>query len=92
MSYSVASVVVILGFLSDRGAYSLSWNPLDKLILSSRKHPYHLSGRFLFLFMAQVTLAMGFHFRNILLDRSAVRWRHDQVRPLFCDFIEVILS
>ena len=35
--------------------------------------------------MAQVTLAIGFHFRNILLDRSVVRWRHDQVRPFFCD-------
>jgi nucleoporin NDC1 len=35
----------------------------------------------LFLFMAQVTLAMSFHLRNILLDRSAVRWRHNQVCP-----------
>jgi nucleoporin NDC1 len=31
--------------------------------------------------MAQVTLAIGFHFRSILLDRSAVRWRHGQVCP-----------
>ncbi|KAI9511523.1 nucleoporin protein Ndc1-Nup [Russula earlei] len=44
----------------------------------SRKHPYHLNGSFLFLFMAQVTLAMSFHFRSILLDRMAVRWRHGQ--------------
>jgi nucleoporin NDC1 len=26
-------------------------------------------------------MAMCFHFRNILLDRSAVRWRHSQVCP-----------
>ena len=92
MSYSVASVVIILGFSSNRGTYSPSWNPLYELILSYRKHPYRLSGRVLFFFVAQVTMAIGFHFRNILLDRSAVRWRHDQVRPLFFDFIEVMLS
>ena len=92
ISYSAASVVIILGFSSNRGTYSSSQNPLYKLILSSRKHPYRLSGRFLLLFMAQVTLAIGFHFRNILLDRSAVRWRHDQVCPFFCAFIGVMLS
>jgi hypothetical protein len=92
MSYSAASVVIISEFLSNRGTYFPSRNPLYKLMLSSRKHPYRLSGRFLFLFMAQVTLAIGFHFRNILLDRSVVRWRHDQVRPFFCDFIETILT
>jgi nucleoporin NDC1 len=92
MSYSAALVLTILGFSSNRGTYSPSRNPLYKLILSSRKHPYRLSGRFLFLFMAQVTLAIGFHFRNILLDRSAVRWRHDQVRTIFCDSMEVTLS
>jgi hypothetical protein len=52
-------------------------------MLSSREHPYRLRGRFLFLFTAQVTLAIGFHFRNILLGRSVVRSRHDQVRPFF---------
>jgi hypothetical protein len=29
--------------------------------------------------MAQVTVAIGFHFRNILLDRAAVRWTQGQV-------------
>jgi hypothetical protein len=88
MSYPAVSVEIILGFSSNRGTYFPSRNPLYELMLSFRKHPYHLSGRFLFLFMAQVTLAIGFHFRNIMLDRSVVRWRHDQVRPLFCDFID----
>jgi hypothetical protein len=59
--------------------------------LSFRKHPYYLNGRFLFLFMAQITLAMSFHFRNILLDRSTVRWTHGQVCP-FQVFTDVTLS
>ncbi|KAI0277030.1 nucleoporin protein Ndc1-Nup [Russula aff. rugulosa BPL654] len=63
------------------------------VFIKSRKHPYRLSGRFLFLFMAQVTLAIGFHFRNILLDRSVVRWRHDQhpkVAPMIGLFRRVL--
>ncbi len=97
MSYSVASlklppaVMIISKFSSNRGAYSPP-RRLYELIPSSRKHPYHLSGRFLFLFMAQVTLATGFHFRNILLDRSAVRWRHSQVCPFLGDFMGATCS
>lgn len=47
--------------------------------LSIRKHPYYLNGRFLFLYTAQITLALCFHLRNILLDRPTVRWTHGQV-------------
>lgn len=52
------------------------------LPLLSRKHPYYLNGRFLFLFMAQITLAICFHLRSILLDRATVRWTHGHVCPL----------
>jgi nucleoporin NDC1 len=47
--------------------------------LSIRKHPYYLNGRFLFLYMAQITLAIGFHFRNVLLDRPTIHWTLSQV-------------
>jgi hypothetical protein len=70
--HQMPSMVVILGFSSNRGTYSPSQNSFYKLILFSWKHRYRLSGGFLFLFVAQVTSAIGFHFRNILLDRSAV--------------------
>ncbi|KAI0254464.1 nucleoporin protein Ndc1-Nup [Lactifluus subvellereus] len=43
------------------------------VFVKSRKHPYYLNGRFVFLFMAQVIITIGFHLRNILLDRVAVR-------------------
>jgi nucleoporin NDC1 len=66
-------------FVKSRYLPSTLGSSKDLSTLSFRKHPYHLSGRFLFLFMAQVTLAIGFHFRSILLDRSAVRWKHGQV-------------
>lgn len=45
----------------------------------SRRHPYYLNGRFLFLFMSQVSLVAGFHFRSILLDRAVVRWTRGPV-------------
>ena len=40
----------------------------------SRKHPYYLNGRFLYLYLSQATILYGFHLRNILLDRFAFRW------------------
>ncbi|KAH8996770.1 nucleoporin protein Ndc1-Nup [Lactarius akahatsu] len=45
----------------------------------SRRHPYYLNGRFLFLFVSQVSLAASFHFRSVLLDRAVVRWTRDPV-------------
>ncbi|KAH9177530.1 nucleoporin protein Ndc1-Nup [Lactarius sanguifluus] len=44
-----------------------------------RRHPYYLNGRFLFLFMSQISLTASFHFRSVLLDRAVVRWTRDPV-------------
>ncbi|KAH7890631.1 nucleoporin protein Ndc1-Nup [Phlebopus sp. FC_14] len=40
----------------------------------SRKHPYYLNGRFIFLVLAQAWFAVTFAFRNVMLDRFVLRW------------------
>ncbi|KAG1779969.1 hypothetical protein EV702DRAFT_52410 [Suillus placidus] len=40
----------------------------------TRKHPYYLNGRLLFLILAQLWLAASFLVRNIMLDRFVFRW------------------
>jgi nucleoporin NDC1 len=42
--------------------------------ISSRKHPYYLNGRLLFLILAQLWLAASFVLRNIMLDRFVFKW------------------
>ncbi|KII85644.1 hypothetical protein PLICRDRAFT_178687 [Plicaturopsis crispa FD-325 SS-3] len=44
------------------------------LFVKSKKHPYYLNGRLLFLFLAQITLAFAFTLRAVLLDRFFFRW------------------
>ncbi|KAI0300488.1 nucleoporin protein Ndc1-Nup [Multifurca ochricompacta] len=72
----VSTLHILLGYLSEsvshRGDYL-------GVFVKSRRHPYYLNGRFVFFFMAQISLAIGFHFRSILLDRSVVRWTQGQV-------------
>ncbi|KAF8879244.1 nucleoporin protein Ndc1-Nup [Infundibulicybe gibba] len=44
------------------------------LFVKSRKHPYYLNGRVLFLGLSQVTVASCFLLRNIIMDRFTFRW------------------
>ncbi|KAG0696162.1 nucleoporin protein Ndc1-Nup [Suillus ampliporus] len=44
------------------------------VFVKSRKHPYYLNGRLLFLILAQLWLAASFFLRNIMLDRFVFRW------------------
>ncbi|KAG1856374.1 nucleoporin protein Ndc1-Nup [Suillus subalutaceus] len=44
------------------------------IFVKSRKHPYYLNGRLLFLVLAQLSLAASFLLRNIMLDRFVFRW------------------
>ncbi|KAG2034794.1 nucleoporin protein Ndc1-Nup [Suillus americanus] len=44
------------------------------VFVKSRKHPYYLNGRLLFLILAQLWLAASFLLRNIMLDRFVFRW------------------
>ncbi|VDB92406.1 unnamed protein product [Peniophora sp. CBMAI 1063] len=45
------------------------------VFVKSRKHPYYLNGRFIYLVLAQFTFAAAYHIRGTLLDRSIVRWK-----------------
>lgn len=44
------------------------------VFVKSRKHPYYLNGRLLFLVLAQLWLAASFLLRNIMLDRFVFKW------------------
>lgn len=44
------------------------------IFVKSRKHPYYLNSRLLFLVLAQLWLAASFLLRNIMLDRFVFRW------------------
>jgi len=79
-------------FVKSRYLFTILGTYIYRLTSASRKHPYYLNGSFLFLFMAQVTLAVFFHFRSILLDRVAVRWRHSQACLSFKAFAGVMLN
>lgn len=51
----------------------LERDPKLTVFVRSRKHPYYLNGRFLFLLLAQMVSAGAFWVRNIMLDRFAFR-------------------
>ncbi|TFY50384.1 hypothetical protein EVJ58_g11071, partial [Rhodofomes roseus] len=53
---------------------SPSGNPRFTLFVKSRKHPYYLNGRVLYMLLSQVALAFAYLLRTVLLDRFAVRW------------------
>ncbi|TCD63234.1 hypothetical protein EIP91_005819 [Steccherinum ochraceum] len=44
------------------------------LFVKSKKHPYYLNGRTLYIVLAQLTLSILFLSRNLMLDRLNVRW------------------
>ncbi|KAI0002445.1 nucleoporin protein Ndc1-Nup [Russula compacta] len=76
--YILTSVLISTSHIVFGGLFEITSRGGDSLgvFVKSRKHPYYLNGRFLFLFMAQITLAICFHLRSILLDRATVRWTH----------------
>ncbi|KAF8436467.1 nucleoporin protein Ndc1-Nup, partial [Boletus edulis BED1] len=44
------------------------------IFIKSRKHPYYLNGRFIFLVFAQIWLSISFALRDIMLERFVFRW------------------
>ncbi|KAH0828828.1 nucleoporin protein Ndc1-Nup [Lanmaoa asiatica] len=44
------------------------------IFIKSRKHPYHLNGRLIFLVLAQIWLSISFATRNVMLERFVFRW------------------
>lgn len=51
-------------------------NPRLTLFVKSKKHPYYLNGRLLYLLSSQIALAFAYLFRIVLMDRFAVRWKN----------------
>lgn len=52
-----------------------STDPKLRLFVKSRKHPYYLNGRLIFIIISQFVTAIVYGIRNVLLDRFAFRWR-----------------
>ncbi|KIK76962.1 hypothetical protein PAXRUDRAFT_835155 [Paxillus rubicundulus Ve08.2h10] len=44
------------------------------VFVKSRKHPYYLNGRLIFLVLSQLWLSVSFALRNIMLERFIFRW------------------
>lgn len=72
--YVIQSYYIILGRKLHDGQRHSSVPVSSEAKTSSRKHPYYLNGRLLFLIFAQLWLAASFFLRNIMLDRFVFRW------------------
>ncbi|CAL1710388.1 unnamed protein product [Somion occarium] len=68
---SSAFVLTLLHILA---AYTYQEDPRLSLFVKSKKHPYYLNGRLLYLLSSQLLVASVYLLRNILLDRFTVRW------------------
>ncbi|KAF8837216.1 hypothetical protein BDN67DRAFT_224805 [Paxillus ammoniavirescens] len=68
----IASAIMLLSLnlisTSDHGDMHLG------VFVKSRKHPYYLNGRLIFLVLAQLWLSVSFALRNIMLERFVFRW------------------
>ncbi|KAJ8591574.1 hypothetical protein M405DRAFT_814190 [Rhizopogon salebrosus TDB-379] len=70
MSCAMMLTVLTLSTLTSEEREHLRLN----VFVKSRKHPYYLNGRLLFLILAQLWLAASFVLRNIMLDRFVFKW------------------
>lgn len=70
MSCTLMLVTLYMGSFTSEERENLRLN----VFVKSRKHPYYLNGRLLFLILAQSWLAASFLLRNIMLDRFVFRW------------------
>ncbi|KAF9219115.1 hypothetical protein BS17DRAFT_790045 [Gyrodon lividus] len=73
MAVYIASAILLLSLnlirtLSDHKDTHLG------VFVKSRKHPYYLNGRLIFLVLAQLWLSVSFTLRNVMLERSVFRW------------------
>ncbi|KAL0959063.1 hypothetical protein HGRIS_014363 [Hohenbuehelia grisea] len=94
LCYALSSILItcVHAVMAQTYEPGTSSDPRLALFVKSRKHPYYLNGRLLFLFSAQVLLACSAALRNVMLDRFAVRPSSVRVqvskRPF--SFIDVI--
>ncbi|TFY76297.1 hypothetical protein EWM64_g7713 [Hericium alpestre] len=48
------------------------------IFVKSKKHPYYLNGRLVFVFLSQIVFAVAFFLRNIMFDRFSVHWNNSK--------------
>ncbi|KAG6853758.1 hypothetical protein C0991_001588 [Blastosporella zonata] len=53
------------------------------IFVKSKKHPFYLNGRLLFVLLSQLLVATAFSFRNITLDRFVFCWVRNPTRRRF---------
>ncbi|KAJ3802495.1 nucleoporin protein Ndc1-Nup [Lentinula aff. detonsa] len=76
MIYSASALAatvlhVFLAYINETEVYG---DPRLSLFVKSRRYPYYLNGRPLFLLLSQLILAFSYLLRNVMLDRFAFRW------------------
>ncbi|KAJ3731095.1 nucleoporin protein Ndc1-Nup [Lentinula guzmanii] len=76
MIYSASAIAatvlhVFLAYINETEVYG---DPRLSLFVKSRRYPYYLNGRLLFLLLSQLILAFSSLVRNVMLDRFAFRW------------------
>ncbi|KAI0339225.1 hypothetical protein BDW22DRAFT_1400438 [Trametopsis cervina] len=69
MSFTFVYVMTAYTYESSNGN-----DPRLSLFVKSKKHPYYLNGRFIFLITSQLFIAALVTFQSIQLDRLVVRW------------------
>ncbi|KAF9441903.1 hypothetical protein P691DRAFT_765765 [Macrolepiota fuliginosa MF-IS2] len=69
-----ASALLLVGVHSFMACVLESTDPKLRLFVKSKKHPYYLNGRILFLVISQLAIAISYGIRNIMLDRFVFKW------------------
>ncbi|KAJ4482155.1 nucleoporin protein Ndc1-Nup [Lentinula aciculospora] len=93
MTYSAAAVAatilhVLLAYINEPKYHG---DPRLSLFVKSRRYPYYLNGRLLFLLLSQLTLAFGSLLRNVMLDRFALRWTLPPYRLNVFELIRIFI-
>ncbi|TFK65917.1 hypothetical protein BDN72DRAFT_844963 [Pluteus cervinus] len=75
-TYVISSLMIAYSYalLSHANELSVSGDPRLSLFVKSRKHPYYLNGRLIFLFVSQFTVASIYLVRTTMLDSFVFRW------------------
>ncbi|TFK47409.1 hypothetical protein OE88DRAFT_1686372 [Heliocybe sulcata] len=72
-SITLAVLNIILAYVYDGGADPRE-GPRLLPFVKSRKHPYYLNGRFIFVMLSQLACASAYMLRHIMRDRFVIRW------------------
>ncbi|KAH9476277.1 Nucleoporin NDC1 [Psilocybe cubensis] len=100
-SMKVASIVYFLSALSALIIHTvmayyyesdIRGDPKLSIFVKSKKHPYYLNGRLVFLFFSQASTALAFSLRGAMIDRFAYRWSHSSHSGHTVQFFTVAMA